>query len=168
MSQSSKSIELSASWKGFFWEYLISLLLTPLLVGIFLFIRTRRKHKSYSYTITDRSITVKDGKYSEKVDIADIRNTEIKDLRFGTGTLILKTASRKINMPGIEKPEALQESVEKAVQAELKRIEAEKQTQPREPEYEPGTMDRMDYLTGLWQQGLMSDEDYHTEKKKFE
>jgi len=27
---------------------------------------------------------------------------------------------------------------------------------------------KMDYLTGLWQQGLLSDEDYHNERKHFE
>jgi hypothetical protein len=29
-------------------------------------------------------------------------------------------------------------------------------------------MERMDYLTGLWQQGLVSDDDFEKEKKHFE
>ena len=44
----------------------------------------------------------------------------------------------------------------------------EKKTERPEPEHEPGSMDRMDYLTGLWQQGLISDRDFDKEKRHFE
>ncbi|MTI88814.1 MAG: hypothetical protein FH748_12675 [Balneolaceae bacterium] len=168
MPQADKSITLSPSWKAFFWGYTLGILLTPLLVGIFILWRTITKHRSYSYIITDRDITVINASFTHKIDLANIRQTKIQNQSFGVGTLVLKTQARKIEMPGIDSPEQLQQAIDKAIVAELKRLEAEKKLQPQQPSYDAGSMDRLDYLTGLWQQGLLSDEDYRDEKEHFE
>ena len=59
------------------------------------------------------------------------------------------------------------EQIKLAVEAEQKRITAEQVVKPREVKSDPGTIDRVDYLMGLWQQGLISNEDYQEERKKF-
>ena len=69
---------------------------------------------------------------------------------------------------GIENPFNLKGMLDKAISAEKKRQQEKKRTEPREPDHDPGTMERMDYLTGLWQQGLVSDEDYEKEREHFE
>ncbi|MEX0722660.1 MAG: hypothetical protein WD357_10710 [Gracilimonas sp.] len=168
MTDTERSITLTPSWKAFFWSYIFSIILIPALIGIILFWKTRKKHRSISYKITDRKITAVDGKYSQNIDLADIRQAVAGPLRFGVGTVTLKTQGREIDLIGMENPEQIAQSIEKAVEAELKRLEAKKQTKPRETAYDPGSMDRLDYLTGLWQQGLVSNEDFETERKKFE
>jgi|AntRauTorcE11898_2_1112593.scaffolds.fasta_scaffold36940_2 hypothetical protein len=168
MTDTERSITLTPSWKAFFWSYVFSIILIPALIGIFLFWKTRKKHRNISYQITDRKITVVEGKYSQNIDLADIRQAVSDTLRFGVGTVTLKTQGREIELIGLEHPEQIAKSIEKAVEAELKRLEARKQAKPRESKYDPGSMDRLDYLTGLWQQGLVSDEDFQIERKKFE
>ncbi len=165
MSNNQKSIKLTPSWKAFFWRYVFGVLLAPLIIGIYLLWKTRKEHKSISYKITDRRITVVDGNISQNIDLAEIRKATPGEKQFGIGSVILRTQGREIKLLGLKNPETISISIEKAVEAELKRLEAEKQTKPREINYDPGTMDRLDYLTGLWQQGLISDEDFTAEKK---
>lgn len=168
MPDNQRSITLVPSWKAFFWNYFFGVILIPLVVGIYILFRTRQKHKSLSYTITNRKITVVEGNYSQNIDLSDIRKAIPGELRFGVGPVTIKTQGREITLIGLEHPEGIAKSIEKAVEAELQRLETEKQTQPRETKYDPGSMDRLDYLTGLWQQGLVSEEDYEKERKKFE
>lgn len=165
MATKEKTITLTPSWKAFFWNYIFGILLIPVLVGIYLLWRTWKKQSEINYVISDRKITVIDGKYSQNIDLADIQNARSEILRFDIGTVTLKTQGREIELIGLQNPEGIATSIEKAVEAELKRIAAEKQPKVREAKYEPGTMDRLDYLTGLWQQGLMSEEDFMAEKR---
>ncbi|MCP9290209.1 PH domain-containing protein [Gracilimonas sediminicola] len=168
MSNNQKSITLTPSWKAFFWQYFFGVILIPALVGIYLIWKTRKAQNGISYTITDRKITVVDGHISQNIDLADIRKVVAGEKRFGVGSVILKTSGREVELIGLKNPEAISQSIEKAVEAELKRLAAEKEAKPREPEYEPGSMDRLEYLTGLWQQGLMTDEDFKAEKEKLQ
>lgn len=167
MSPNERSVTLRPSWKAYIWNYLWGILLSPLLIGIYLLWKTRKEQASTYYTITDRRISVTEGHITQNIDLADIRQANAGELRFGTGSVILKTRGRTIELKGLEHPETISRSIEKAVEAELKRLEAEKQTKPGKVNYEPGTMDRLDYLTGLWQQGLLSDEDFQAEQEKF-
>ncbi|MFD2533345.1 hypothetical protein [Gracilimonas halophila] len=168
MTDNERSITLTPSWKAFFWSYVFGVVLIPALIGIILLWRTSKKHRAKSYKITDRKITVVDGNYSQNIDLADIRQAVAGELRFGVGNVTIKTQGREIELIGIENPEMIATSIEKAVEAELRRLQAQEQTKPRETKYDPGSMDRLDYLTGLWQQGLVSDEDFEKERKKFE
>lgn len=168
MSSTERSVVLSPSWKAFFWPYFFGVLLSPVLIGLFLLWQTRKKQSGISYKITNRRITVVEGNYSQNIDLADIRKAVPGELNFGVGSITLKTQGREIELIGIENPKAIASSIEKAVEAELKRLEANKQTKPREVKYDPGSMDRLDYLTGLWQQGLVSNEDFEKERKKFQ
>lgn len=168
MTDNERSITLTPSWKAYFWSYVFGIILIPALIGIILLWKTSKKHRGKFYKIADRRITVVDGNYSQNIDLADIRQAVAGELRFGVGNVIIKTQGREIELIGLEKPEMIATSIEKAVEAELRKLEAQKQTKPRETKYDPGSMDRLDYLTGLWQQGLVSDEDFEKERKKFE
>lgn len=154
--------------ESFFLALFFGVLLSPVLIGLFILWQTRKKQSGISYKITDQKITVIEGNYSQNIDLADIRKAVPGELKFGVGPITLKTQGREIELIGIENPKAIASSIEKAVEAELKRLEAKKQTKPREVKYDPGSMDRLDYLTGLWQQGLVSNEDFEKERKKFQ
>lgn len=165
MSTHQKTITLTPSWKAFFWNYVLGILLIPVLIGFYILWRTWRKQRGFKYVLHDRKITVVDGNYSQNIDLADIQNARAEVIRFDVGTITLKTQGHEIELIGIENPEDIAAAIEKAVDAELKRIAAKKKPEVKENKFEPGTMDRLDYLTGLWQQGLMSEEDFMAEKK---
>jgi hypothetical protein len=168
MSNNKKSITLTPSWKAFFWRYFFGVILTPLLIGIYLLVKTWKNQKSISYIISDRTITIEDGHISQNIDLVDIRQAEAGEKKFGVGSVFLKTGGRKIELKGLENPDRISAAIEKAIEAEIKRIESEKQTQPRETKYSPGTMDQLEYLTGLWQQGLIDDSEFEAQKQKLD
>jgi hypothetical protein len=56
----------------------------------------------------------------------------------------------------------------KAAEAERYRVEQQAKNKREQPQTSPGSLDKLDYLTGLWQQGLLSNEDFKREKKHFE
>ena len=168
-----KSYTLTPSWKHFFKGYLFSILTIPLAgIGLIALYFVRKKHKSRKYVITDTRISAIDAKYHRNIDLVNIENVEVRQSwlqkKFGIGNLLLKTSASELTIAGIENPGQLKEILEKAIYAEVQRQKEREKTKPREPEYSPGSMDRMEYLTGLWQQGLISDEDYEKERKHFE
>ncbi len=165
MEENEKSITLKPSWKAFFWEYMVGILLTPLLIGIFILWRTIHKRSHIAYKISNQQITIIQNHISQNIDLVDIRQAIPTSLKMGVGNVILKTGGQEIEMIGIKNPSAIATSIEKAAQAELRKRETDKQAKPRPTQYAAGIMDRLDYLTGLWQQGLLSEEDFQSEKK---
>ncbi|TVR28895.1 MAG: PH domain-containing protein [Balneolaceae bacterium] len=170
---SEKEILLKPSHKSMFWWYLLGVLLIPVIgLGLIIIYRTFTALKAVEYTITDRSIRIKDSKYSEKIDLQNITRVEFNqrwiDRMFGIGDLTLFTENRSVKMLGQENPGHLADMISHAAEAERQRIFALRKKPKPEPAPDPGTLDKLDYLTGLWQQGLLSEEDYQKERKHFE
>lgn len=170
----SQSTELRPVWKRWFWWYLFGVLLIPVFgLGLVLIYRTYHKNKFTLYRVTNRNIKSIDREFSESIDIANITSVEVHQpayLKFlKVGDVILKTESRSVTIKGQENPHRLVEMMEHAVKAELKRLEELNKIKERpEPRHTPESLDRMDYLTGLWQQGLISNEEFEKERKHFE
>lgn len=173
MAEEPRSIRLAPSQLSLFWWYLLGVLLIPLLgIGLIVIYRTYSSIRDVEYIITDRTIESKDSKVSEKIDLANIRSAKVRqrwiDKKLGLGDLILKTESRTVTLLGQEDPERLSEMIRQAVESERERIESLKKKPKPKVDSKPGRSDRIDYLTGLWQQGLLSDEDFKKERKHFE
>jgi len=171
---SEKSITLTPSHKSLFWWYLLGIILIPLFgVGIYLIYRFYSSNNAISYRITDHSITVRDSNVEQKMDLANIQKVEVSqkwiDKKFGLGLVTIRSDSNAIDMIGMENPQNLADTIMSAAKAERKRL-ADLNTNKSEPmkQSKPGRDDRIDYLTGLWQQGLISEEDYEKERKHFE
>ncbi len=168
----SNQFTLEPSWKYFFWGYTLSVITAPLLIGLIAFYFVRRKHKSIKYQITNTQITASDQKYRHNVDLADIKDVEIHkswlQQKLDIGTLRLQTSAANMDLVGLKNPEKISNILEQAIQSQQKLQQQRQETQKKEPDYQPGSMDRMEYLTGLWQQGLISDADYEAERKHFE
>lgn len=168
-----KTISLEPSWKNHIIGYAVSILLIPVFgIGFIGLYWVRKRQTRVSYLASDTKITSRDSKYQRNVDLVNIENVHIQQSwiqrKMDVGDIQLSTSALSITLFGMEHPHNLKILLEKAIAAEKQRHQQKEQTKVREPEYEPGTMDRMDYLTGLWQQGLVSDEDYEKERKHFE
>lgn len=168
-----KRIILSPSWKQHFIGYLLSILTIPLFgIGLVALYFVRRNHTSTSYTVTDTQISSTDTKYQRNIDLVNIEDVRIEQSwlqkKLGIGTLILKTSAASMEVIGMEDPQKLKQTLDKAIAFQKKQQEEQNFREHPDPKYKPGTMDKMEYLTGLWQQGLLSDEDFKNEKKNFE
>jgi hypothetical protein len=170
---SEKTIQLNPEKNVHFWWYLIGVLLIPLLgLGIYIIYKKRKELDGTHYLVTNQTITAVNPEYSETIDLVNIRSVDIKkrwvDEKFSIGTLVIHTKNRTLKMIGMKNPENLSDMILQAAEAERMRLEELKKKKPKPPEVKPGTRDRMDYLTGLWQQGLISEEDFEKERKHFE
>ena len=172
MQDSEKSLTLTPSHRYYIWYYVGGILLLPIGLGLLLIWVAWRRLNSLSYIITDQSISIKEGHYEQALNLSDIRKTSVirspMQARLGIGNILLKTNRSTLLLEGLPNPETLLEKIDLAIEFETKRNKAARMPTPAIPAYDPGTMDRMDTLTGLWQQGLISDEDYREERKKFE
>lgn len=167
-----KKIELQPKKSHNFWWYVVGVLLAPLLAGIYLLYKKVNELSDIHYIITDKTITSVSSSYTETVDIANINDVKIDqrwiDKQFGIGNLQLITNTRKVDLIGLENPKNMADLIMKAAEAERYKIEQEQKKERNEIKSSPGSLDKLDYLTGLWQQGLISNDDYLREKKHFE
>lgn len=170
---SDKTITLQPSWKNHLIGYIVSVLLIPLfgigLVGLYWVYKKQRKH---SYTFTDTQISSRDEKYQRNIDLVNIENVSVHQgwlqKKVSVGNIKLETTATSMTLKGIADPFVLKNMLKKAISAQKELQNKKQQTKPEQPDRDPGTMERMDYLTGLWQQGLVSNDDFDKEKKHFE
>lgn len=168
-----KTIDLAPNWKNHVLGYGFSILLIPVfgigLVGLYW---VRRQQKKYSYTFSDTRISSRDDKYQRNIDLVNIDKVEVEQSwiqkKMGIGNIVLNTSASSMTLRGMKNPNNLKELLDKAISAEKKRHQQKQKTKPEDPGRDPGTMERMDYLMGLWQQGLVSDEDFKKEREHFE
>jgi len=168
-----KTIALAPSWKNHLAGYLLSVLCIPLfglgLIGLYL---VYKRQKTYAYTFSDTQISSQDQKYQRNIDLINIENVRIEQSwlqkKMGVGNIVLQTSASSMTLRGIDEPFGIKRVLDKAIAAEKQRQREKEKTEPQKPDHDPGTKNRMDYLTGLWQQGLVSDEDYEKERKHFE
>lgn len=172
-SENTKSIELTASWKNYFIPYLLALVTIPLFgIGLIALYFIYRKQHGIRYQVTDRQISSIDQKYLRNIDLVNITSVKIHQSwlqkKLGVGTLLLKTSASEMKLRGMENPGQLKQILETAIATEQQRTKDQQKQQSREPKFEPGNMEKMNYLTGLWQQGLISNKDFDEERKNFE
>lgn len=172
-SPDSKHISLHPNWKHYFFSYLLGMLTTPLLgIGFLILFFTYKKHSSIKYKVTDTQISSVDAKYQRNIDLVDIEKVSIEQSwlqqKMQIGTLTLHTSASGMQLVGMENPQQLKTILEKAIRAERERIKSKQETKSSQPDRDPGSMEKMNYLTGLWQQGLISEEDFDEERRHFE
>jgi len=167
-----KQILLQPDQKHIFWWFITGIILTPLLgIGIYIIFKKKRELSAIHYRITDHSITATDVSYSQKIDLANIIDISVQqrwiDKKFNLGNVTIHTDSRSITLLGMNNPQNLAEMILQAAEAERLRIEKLKQIKQKAKTDRPVSIEKLDYLTGLWQQGLISNEDFEKEKKHF-
>ncbi|MDX1637866.1 MAG: PH domain-containing protein [Balneolaceae bacterium] len=167
-----KEIRLTPSWKQYFWSYLLSILTIPIGIGIVVLYLVRKRHLSERYRVTDTQITSVDQKYHRNIDLVNIENVSVTQSwtqeKLGIGTIELQTSAATMQLLGMENPYRLKETIEAAIAAERKKREKKSFRRHPDPKHKPGSMDKIDYLTGLWQQGLLSEEDFEDQRKNYE
>jgi len=172
MSEPNKRITLTSSWKNCFWGYFWGVLLAPVLVGIIILWFTNKSRKSIQYQITDLSVARIEGNEKKELELVHILETSFSQTGlqkfFGIGNIHFKANVSELIFEGLEHVESLLDKIDTAIAYQKEQLKASKKIKGRKATHDPGTLDKLEYLTGLWQQGLISEDDYDNERKKFE
>jgi len=168
-----RTIQLKPSHYHLFWWYFLGILLLPLFGAGFVFLYLAyRKQSLLTYKIGNQTIIRTDNSYTETVDLINIQEIKVHqrwiDKKFSIGKLVLITETKSVEMIGIQNPKSLSDLILKAAETERLRNNTTEKIENTPKKTGPESLDRLDYLTGLWQQGLLSDEDFKKEKKHFE
>ncbi|HMB41897.1 MAG TPA: PH domain-containing protein [Balneolaceae bacterium] len=155
----------------YFWWYLLGIVLVPFLgLGLILLYVKHKELRSTVYKISDHEIEAITPVYSEKTDLASITDASVSqrwiDKQFSIGTIQLQTHSKTTELRGIKNPQQIADIILQAAEAERLLIREKQKTKAAKEEPEAaGSIDRLEYLTGLWQQGLITNEEFKRERK---
>ncbi len=172
MSQQKKIFTLKPGWRYYLIPYFISLLLLPVFgIGLLVFIYYYRRISKIEYAITDEDITVRNRNGSRSITLNTIHSLSITktwaEKKSGLGTLHIHSEETEIQLKGIKQPEDIKDAIELALAAIEQRGKNKKKAENIYPNIQTGGLEHMNTLVGLWQQGLISDEDFEMEKQKF-
>ena len=174
--QLKKSIVLHPDWRVFFTPFVLGVIAIPLLgIGLLLLRQTWLRWKAEYYEISDSDIILYTESGSQTVPLWLVESCQVHRNgitgRFGLQSMVLQTAGSTSQgthvLRGLTGAEATARLVEQAAESERQRMALRKQAAREQPTHPSGTLEPMNDLVGLWQQGLITDEEYESERKKF-
>lgn len=173
MNREDRIVRLQPDWKQWFWHWMAGVVLTPLFgVGLILLWRQYRVFRELSVEVTDHEIRISDQKGSTRIPIQSIRETTVHqswlNRRFNIGRVRLEADNGNFTLEGMNRPKRLATMILNASEQERARLAKMEEEIAKKPAPPPLQTDRINDLTGMWQQGLLSDEDFQREKKHFE
>lgn len=134
------------------------------------YLNVRKLPKEY-YLVSDHSIQVKSHKEDTTISLVNITQVTSKrhwQIPFTSyGQVLLKANGRQHIMRGLKDAASIAEIISQAVDAAIAR--ENRKSGPLKftpPLHAPGTLEQMNDLVGLWQQGILSDEEYRQEAKR--
>ena len=155
------------------YHYILGILLIPLLgIGVWIIWRSYRRQMMHCYELTEEQIIDYSDDLTRKIDLENIESTNLmtgKQSRlFDAGSILITTPASELEIEWIPEPEKVLKEIQERISARLEALKPKRTNTQVQDNYDPGSLDRMDYLTGLWQQGLIDDEEYDKERKHFE
>ncbi|MEX0594347.1 MAG: PH domain-containing protein [Balneolaceae bacterium] len=170
-SDKNRTIVWRSDWRYQLPFWAIGVLLLPIFglglpVLLWGYLRWRRRE----WIVHDQYLMIREGTERQTVSIEDLERARFTknrmERRFGVGTLVLESRHNQWVLPWLRGAESASNTLNRAIQA-LATRKPPKPSRPASP-LSPQRMDRMDELTSLWQQGLISDEDFDRERRHFE
>lgn len=124
------------------------------------------------YKVYDDRIVLKDPSQQldtviKVEDLTSVKRTQSPEQsRFGLCDLHLHTKNQKAVMLGIKMGEQLEDVLYIAIEKEKRRKAMQERAKGDYTDYRIGGLENMNDLVGMWQQGLISDEDFQAEQRK--
>ena len=145
--------------------------LVPLFgLGIIKLKKLRQKLDSMVYKVYNDRIEIGTPPEVTTVFINDLRKVKKEytpeQRKYGLADVLLTTDTRTYRLVGLKQAGALEDVLYIAIKTEEERRKLQEKAKG-DHELDPGGLDQMNYLTGLWQQGMISDEDFEQEQAKF-
>jgi len=167
------SFIIKQHWSRQIKSYLLGILLIPLAgIGLYILYRLNQSQKQAYFELSETQLIDQREDPPRKIDIENIESVNLIDdefsLIFGTGSVLVKTPASELKLLFIPSPEEVKSTIEEAVKTRHEALKPPTGKTQVQNDFDPGSLDRMDYLTGLWKQGLINDEEYDKERKHFE
>ncbi len=168
-----KSVVYQTHWKNYFKDYVIAWALTPLLgVGFFLLRKLGKQLEKQTYTIFNDRIVTGSGELAQTVYFSELREVgrtqSTSQKKHGLSDITLKTDDREFVLLGLEQGEELEDVLYIAIESERRKRELREKAKGEYQQFKPGGLEQVNQLVGLWQQGMITDEQYRQEKEKYE
>ena len=168
-----QAYELRPDWRIHLPAYVIGVLLVPLLgLGLWIIYRYRQKWLGMRYLVTNNEVIHQADGAGTPIPLHEIISCDVRftglSSRFGLGTIHIRHVNGTRDLIGISDPEPVAVLIERAAESERERLKMREEIERTRPQHPSGTLERKNELVGLWQQGLISEEDYQQELRKFE
>ena len=166
-----KAVRYETNWKNYYARFITGYALIPLFgLGLLLLKKWKQELKDSATRIFNDRIEHPSGTLPitqlESVRLEATEKQQKQDLT----DVVIKSDSKQITIIGITKQDAqqLEDVLLLAIKAEKDRQRmAARAKLSYSDDYKLGGLEHMNSLVGLWQQGLISDEDFEIEQKKF-
>jgi hypothetical protein len=159
-------------WLYYRWRIFAGLLLLPLFgIGAIILLFTRLKMRKSSFRFDSEKIEFLHAEKSQVLlkQIQEVRVLNYQIVRnVSIADLSIKISDDNVLIiPGLKGTQFIASAIETNIELVRNRI-AKEQVSPITNEIrQPSRLEHMNDLVGLWQQGLISEEDYTSETKKF-
>lgn len=169
----SRQILYKPSWQFYSRSFLVGLLLLPVFgIGLIWIAILLRRIQSVFFSVTDSALHLYSYTYTE-IPLASISAVALSDVRMfrgqSYGTIEVECDDgAKHSLPPISNPSILVSALQNVISANQIRQQHIVERENFTVKSYPGTLERMNDLVGLWQQGLISDEDYQRECVRYQ
>ncbi|HKJ45123.1 MAG TPA: PH domain-containing protein [Balneolales bacterium] len=172
MRSEEKIYTLKPEWKYNLLPYIFSIILLPVFgLGIIVYWYYKKRIDRKEYQISNDKVTEIDNGDIQSIAIMEIEALSVtrtwSEQKGSLGTLHISGAGKHIALLGIDRVEDIQDALEMAIANEKLRQSQEDKSKSDYPDVKVGGLEQMNNLVGLWQQGLISNEDFEKEKDKF-
>jgi hypothetical protein len=152
--------------------FAIAMLLIPVFfIGMFIIYYYRTLMRETWYHISNDSITRTFRDKSTQILISEISDVHVSYNRlhekFGLGNVHIKGDGKEVVLEGVSNPVQLMETIQLAADQVKQYIQADLNPKSDFDDLKTGAAEQMNYLVGLWQQGLITNEEYETEREKY-
>jgi len=168
-----QAYELRPDWRIYLPAYVTGVLLVPLLgLGLWIIYRYRQRWLGMRYLVTNSGVIHQADGEETHIPLHEIISCDVRfagfSARFGLGTIHIRHVNGTQDLAGITEPEPVAVLIERAAESERERMKMREEIEKTRPQHPSGTLERKNELVGLWQQGLITEEDYQQELRKFE
>lgn len=167
---SNNQLILKTNWRYYYKAIVWGIILLPLLVGLFILIYIYFRVQNQAYIVHDDRIQDRNSGASVSIDdIKEVRkNNRVEIAKVIIHDLQIVGSSSSIILRGIENASVIKESIDQLISFKKELKESEEKRNAVQIKQDPGSLERLNDLAGLLQEGLISYDDYLQERKKFE
>jgi hypothetical protein len=172
MRSEEKIYTLKPEWKYNLLPYFFSIILLPVFgLGIIVYWYYNKRIVHKKYQITNDKVTEIDNAYIKSIAITEIEALSVtrtwSEQQSNLATLHISGAGKHIALLGIDRVDDIKDALEMAIANEKLHQSQDDKSKSDYPDVKIGGLEQMNNLVGLWQQGLISNEDFEKEKDKF-
>lgn len=167
-----KKIILYTSRKYYQHVFIWAIISSAILVGIGLYFYILHQIKSHFWELLPTSIRIHQGHEITEISVSQLIKAETlqskREKKAHLATLQIDSQLGRFQIHGVNNAEKYKTAINEAIR--LYKIEENRKITVRPEEHNHlaiGGLDRMNDLVGLWQAGMISDEDFFREQEKF-